>query len=77
MTEKVIYIVQEKDNRPNHILHLLLSVITGGLWLPVWFMLSVASRLKRAAKHDKAMAMSLGGSFMDGVRAGMGKPKMK
>jgi hypothetical protein len=25
-----------KGHRPNHVLHLLLSVVTFGLWLPVW-----------------------------------------
>jgi carbon starvation protein CstA len=34
--------------RPNHILHLLLSVITGGLWLPVWLILSMRYSLSRA-----------------------------
>ena len=26
--------------RANHVLHLLLSLVTCGVWLPVWFMLS-------------------------------------
>lgn len=26
---------------PNHILHLLLSIVTVGLWLPVWLILSL------------------------------------
>ena len=30
-------------NRPNHILHLLLSLITVGLWLIPWFLISAAS----------------------------------
>lgn len=27
-----------KVRRPNHILHLLLCVITLGLWIPIWFL---------------------------------------
>ena len=27
----------------NHILHLLITVFTGGLWLPVWIILSLAN----------------------------------
>jgi hypothetical protein len=30
--------------QPNHILHLLLSCITFGIWLPVWLVLSVARK---------------------------------
>ena len=26
---------------PNHILHLLLSVVTVGVWLPIWFLISL------------------------------------
>lgn len=27
--------------RPNHILHLILSVLTGGIWIIVWLLLSL------------------------------------
>jgi hypothetical protein len=30
-----------QDYSPNHILHLLLSIVSGGLWIPVWILLSV------------------------------------
>jgi hypothetical protein len=29
------------QNTPNHILHLLLTVVTAGVWLVVWFLLSM------------------------------------
>jgi hypothetical protein len=29
-----------KGNRPNHILHLILSLLTAGLWLIVWVLLA-------------------------------------
>lgn len=27
--------------RPNHVLHFILSLLTGGLWLPVWLGITV------------------------------------
>lgn len=29
--------------KPNHLLHLLLSIVTGGLWLIVWLLVSISS----------------------------------
>lgn len=34
----------------NHILHLLLSIITGGLWLAVWIIISLNSSESRCVK---------------------------
>jgi sterol desaturase/sphingolipid hydroxylase (fatty acid hydroxylase superfamily) len=35
----------ERDvKRPNHILHLLLSVFTVGLWLPIWILLGLSAQ---------------------------------
>lgn len=36
-----------KGHRPNHILHLLLSIFTLGLWIPVWILVTLLSREKR------------------------------
>ena len=36
-----------KGHRPNHILHLILSIVTAGLWIPVWIIVSLASGQKR------------------------------
>lgn len=30
-------------NTPNHILHLLLTVCSGGLWIPIWVIVILAS----------------------------------
>lgn len=38
----VIYIQQPKK-QTNHILHLLLTVFTAGLWLPVWIIVAIAN----------------------------------
>jgi len=32
----------------SHILHLLLSVITGGLWVPVWLLVALSNYMERA-----------------------------
>lgn len=36
-----------RGQRPNHILHLILSLITCGLWLPVWGFLGIFKGQKR------------------------------
>lgn len=38
--------------RPNHVLHLLLSIFTLGVWLIVWLFLAVV-------KHEKAMSINV------------------
>jgi len=40
-------IVLEYGKRPNHILHLLLSVVTLGFWLLVWLILAFSMNIKR------------------------------
>lgn len=61
-----IIIIQ--DDKPNHLLHLILSLLTMGLWIPVWFLVAMKYRLK---KQNRA-ARSVGNSFMTGFRAGRG-----
>lgn len=39
--------VISKGHRPNHILHLLLTIFTLGLWAIVWIIVSITSREKR------------------------------
>lgn len=36
-----------KGKRPNHVLHLLLSVFTVGFWVPVWIIVAVLGGEKR------------------------------
>ncbi|WP_128292007.1 MULTISPECIES: hypothetical protein [Afifella] len=35
--------VLAQKQTPTHILHLLLSIVTGGLWLVVWFVLAAVA----------------------------------
>lgn len=43
------------DHKTAHILHLLLSVITAGLWVPVWILVAVSHANERN-KIDKRLA---------------------
>jgi hypothetical protein len=38
-----------KGHRPNHVLHLILTIITVGVWLIVWILVSILSGEKRLA----------------------------
>lgn len=35
-------VVVNNPKRVNHALHLILTILTGGLWLPVWIIVSMA-----------------------------------
>lgn len=35
-------VVNQPAKRVNHLLHLILTVLTAGLWLPVWIIVSMA-----------------------------------
>lgn len=34
--------------KPNHVLHFLLTVVTGGLWLPVWIVVALRGKRVKA-----------------------------
>ena len=36
-----------KGSRPNHILHLILSIVTFGIWLIVWLIVALVLKEKR------------------------------
>lgn len=41
--------VMHKGKRPNHILHLILSILTVGVWVPVWIFLSLVQKPQHLA----------------------------
>lgn len=41
-----------KGKRPNHVLHLILTIITAGLWGIVWIILAIT-------KHEKRMLLTI------------------
>jgi len=40
-------LAKRADHKTAHILHLALSLITGGVWLPVWFLVALGHQLTR------------------------------
>ena len=38
---------EARQRKPNHLLHLLLSVFTAGLWIPVWALIAMRSSASR------------------------------
>ena len=43
--EVAVKLSQKKNT--SHVLHLLLSIITGGLWIPVWVLCALSNALSR------------------------------
>lgn len=42
MNEKLFILASQKKNT-NHILHLILSILTGGLWVIVWIIVAISN----------------------------------
>jgi hypothetical protein len=40
--EDVEWVLAERQT-PNHLVHLLLSLVTAGLWLPIWIVITLVS----------------------------------
>lgn len=53
MTEAQL-IAKRADHKTSHILHLFLSVITAGIWIPFWIIVTVSHSLERK-KIDKKL----------------------
>lgn len=41
------------EQKTNHILHLLLSLITAGIWLPIWLLVAFNTQSKKATLERK------------------------
>jgi hypothetical protein len=39
-------VLLEQKPKTSHILHLLLSVVTGGIWLPIWLIVAMVNQQK-------------------------------
>lgn len=55
----MMLMARRNDQKTSHVLHLLLSVITIGLWVPVWILVAVSHRIERA-RIDRQIAKSGG-----------------
>jgi hypothetical protein len=40
-------LAKRADHKTSHLLHLLLSVITAGFWIPVWILVAISHALER------------------------------
>lgn len=56
--------MREKKGRVNHLLHLLLSLLTGGLWVLVWIAVAIDAH-NAVKKVDRAIEETLGGANHD------------
>ena len=50
--DMMILQLQQRKKKTSHVLHLLLSVLTGGVWLIVWALCSIANASQNS-KIDK------------------------
>jgi len=60
--QMMILNLQQQKKRTSHVLHLLLSVLTGGLWLIIWLLCSIAnasqnSKIDKEIEQVQAMQM--------------------
>ena len=46
-------IAKRADHKTSHLLHLVLSIITAGLWIPVWILVAVIHSLGRGGIDRK------------------------
>lgn len=53
MTEAQL-LAKRADHKTAHVLHLLLSILTAGLWIPVWVLVAVSHANERR-KIDKKL----------------------
>jgi len=67
-TTQIRYVEVPPRARTNHVLHLLLSLVTGGLWLPVWLLVTMghkARNIPRANKNTQLLiAIALGAAAL-------------
>lgn len=42
-------LAKRADHKTSHILHLILSIVTGGLWVPIWLLVAISNASQRAS----------------------------
>ena len=40
-------LAKRQDHKTAHVLHFLMSLVTGGLWLPVWLLIALSHAIER------------------------------
>ena len=54
MSDKNYLVAKRNDYRTGHVLHLLLSIVTAGLWIPIWLLVAISNANERQ-KIDKKL----------------------
>ena len=49
VNEKILRELQSNQYKTSHVLHFLLTLITAGLWIPVWFIVAQSNASKRVS----------------------------
>lgn len=58
-TNKDILLAKYNSYRTNHILHLILSILTGGLWVVIWILCGISNSIERKKIESKINKMSV------------------
>jgi hypothetical protein len=66
-------LAKRADYKTSHILHLILSIITAGIWVPIWILVAISNASQRAA-IDRKLA---GGTEDGGILGWLQKRKKK
>ena len=53
MKNTTALLAKRADHKTSHILHLIMSVITAGLWLPVWLLCGISNHMERGRIDKK------------------------
>jgi len=56
--EDMLRLYEAGEYNTNHVLHLLISLLTAGLWIPVWFLVAQRNASKRASIINKTSLFS-------------------
>lgn len=57
MTNITLLLAKRADHKTAHLLHLILALITLGLWVPVWILVAVSHRIERR-RIDRLISQS-------------------
>jgi len=52
---KDLLLAKRQAQKTSHILHLLLSIITAGLWIPIWILVAISNSIEIAKIDRKIM----------------------
>lgn len=58
MNQAKILIELSKKKKTSHILHLLLSIITVGFWVPIWILVTISNNIENARIDRKIIKLS-------------------